>query len=103
MESILAGFEDSMDEFEFNDEYDIAVDELARYEYPVTLTAHNSNWRGQTGTSEATSPDDVMFKLSSFNGTYQLLDVEGELEFRVWTHDRPTGFTVTIEELVEEE
>ena len=68
-------------------------------QFPVLLTAHNSDWRGQTGTATADTPEEALQKVYSFDGTVELKKKEDELYFMVWTHDVPTGFRITIKEL----
>lgn len=100
MENILAEFRSyDMDEIEYEAEYELAKAALGTLDYPILLIAHNSNWKGQSGVAEASDPDDLLYKVASFDGTSHLIDEDDHMYFRVWTHDRPTGFTVTIEEI----
>lgn len=90
---------------EINEEEDFnyAIEQLDVFMYPVLLTAHNSNWRGQTGTAEASSPEEALRKALSFDGTTQIhYDPEEEQPyFMVYSHDVPTGFSITIEDIGE--
>ena len=56
------------DEYDFDDftqnlEYELFEHKI---EFPITLEAVASNWRGQTGYAEAESQSDLMNKISSF-------------------------------------
>lgn len=97
---ILAQFDDSMEEWEITDNWENASIYLDdNFNYPVLLTAHKSNWRGQTGTATAKDAEDVISKVASFNGNVDLVKDNEEIYFKVWTHDVPTGFIVTIGEI----
>jgi len=78
----------------FRDEVEMFI---GRRSFPCRLIAINSNWRGETGYAEATDFDDIMAKLVSFDSSfYELHKVGNGYEFRLATHDRPTGFTMQI-------
>ena len=60
------------DEYDFDDftqnlEYELLEHKI---EFPITLEAIASNWRGQTGYAEAESQSDLMSKISSFDPSY---------------------------------
>ena len=60
------------DEYDFDDftqnlEYELSEHKI---EFPVTLEAVASNWRGQTGYAEAKNQSDLIDKISSFNPSY---------------------------------
>ena len=60
------------DEYDFDDftqnlEYELSEHKI---EFPVTLEAVASNWRGQTGYAEAESQSDLIDKISSFDPSY---------------------------------
>jgi len=68
--------------------------------FPITLIAERSNWRGETGYAEATDIEDLLQKITSFGSTYyELYKENGNYEFRLATHDVPTGFTIQIQEI----
>ena len=60
------------DEYDFDDFIQNLEYELFEYkiEFPVTLEAVASNWRGQTGYAEAENQSDLMNKISSFDPSY---------------------------------
>ena len=51
------------DDFNQNLEYELFEHKI---EFPITLEAVASNWRGQTGYAEAESQSDLINKISSF-------------------------------------
>ena len=60
------------DEYDFDDftqnlEYELFEHKI---EFPITLEAVASNWRGQTGYAEAESQSDLINKISSFDPSY---------------------------------
>ena len=55
------------DDFTQNLEYELFEHKI---EFPVTLEAVASNWRGQTGYAEAKNQRDLMSKISSFDPSY---------------------------------
>ena len=68
--------------------------------FPLQLIAVNSNWRGQTGYAEVNSVADIIDKLTSFDSSYyELHKIGNSYEFRLATHDVPTGFTIQIRSL----
>lgn len=76
------------------------TDALENRKFPLRLIALNSNWRGQTGYAEVESVDDIISKLTSFDSSYyELHKIGNSYEFRLSTHDVPTGFTVQIRSL----
>jgi hypothetical protein len=100
---------DTYDEYNDHDyDYDMrwedfrrqVEDALENRKFPLQLIALNSNWRGQTGYAEAESVDDIINKLTSFDSSYyKLHKIGNSYEFRLSTHDVPTGFTVQIRSL----
>ncbi len=71
---------------------------FADRKFPIKLTAHSSNWRGDTGYAIVEDVDDIISKLASFNSTYYKLERGrgGSLTFSLATHDVPTGFQITV-------
>ena len=60
------------DEYDFDDftqnlEYELFEHKI---EFPITLEAVASNWRGQTGYAEAENQSDLISKISSFDPSY---------------------------------
>ena len=55
------------DDFTQNLEYELFQHKI---EFPVTLEAVASNWRGQTGYAEAKNQSDLISKISSFEPSY---------------------------------
>lgn len=100
----------NINNYEENDSfYDMQIEDLAcildsKINYPVKLTAVASNWRGQTGVTEAFDYEELLNKISSFDSSnIELKEDEDGLYFRLHTHDVPTGFNVYIEELYDED
>ena len=60
------------DEYDFDDFTQNLEYVLFEYkiEFPITLEAVASNWRGQTGYAEAENQSDLMSKISSFDPSY---------------------------------
>ena len=60
------------DDYDFDDFTQNLEYELLEYkiEFPVTLEAVASNWRGQTGYAEAKNQSDLIDKISSFDPSY---------------------------------
>ena len=60
------------DEYDFDDFTQNLEYVLFEYkiEFPITLEAVASNWRGQTGYAEAENQSDLMNKISSFDPSY---------------------------------
>ena len=100
------------DEYDFDDftqnlEYELSEHKI---EFPVTLEAVASNWRGQTGYAEAESQSDLMNKISSFDPGYVelFINTSGSQEqeivnedsyplyFTIYTHDVPMGFRMNL-------
>ena len=96
------------DEYDFDDftqnlEYELSEHKI---EFPVTLEAVASNWRGQTGYAEAESQSDLMSKILSFDPSYFKLCIIQEPEvinedsyplyFKIYTHDVPMGFRMNL-------
>jgi hypothetical protein len=106
---LVAVYDESDDRTEDEEYIDSAVwddfKENIRYylgerKFPLQLIALNSNWQGQTGYAEAESVDDIISKLGSFDSSYyELHKIGNSYEFRLATHDVPTGFTVQIRSL----
>ena len=96
------------DEYDFDDFTQNLEYVLFEYkiEFPITLEAVASNWRGQTGYAEAESQSDLMNKISSFDPSYVELCVIQEPEmdnedlyplyFKIYTHDVPMGFRMNL-------
>lgn len=81
---------------DFKDNVSVELDGL---DYPVTLEAQNSNWRGQTGYAEAEDFDQLISKVCSFDsGFIEFHKDEDEYYFKLATHDRPTGFCIYIKQ-----
>ena len=73
---------------------------LGERKFPLKLIAVNSNWLGQTGYAEAESVPDLLDKITSFESSfYELHKIGNSYEFRLATHDVPTGFTIQIRSL----
>ena len=91
------------DDFTQNLEYELSEHKI---EFPVTLEAVASNWRGQTGYAEANSQSDLIDKISSFDPSYVELYIIQEPEvinedlyplyFKIYTHDVPMGFIMNL-------
>ena len=80
------------DDFKVNTET-----ELDNLSYPVTLEARNSNWRGQTGYTEAEDFKQLIQKVASFDSSFvELHKEDDEYYFKLATHDVPTGFCIYI-------
>ena len=60
------------DEYDFDDFTQNLEHELFEHkiEFPITLEAVASNWRGQTGYAEAENQSDLISKISSFDPGY---------------------------------
>ena len=96
------------DEYDFDDFTQNLEYVLSEYkiEFPVTLEAVASNWRGQTGYAEAENQSDLINKISSFDPSYVKLCVIQEpgvvdedlypLYFKIYTHDVPMGFRMNL-------
>jgi poly-D-alanine transfer protein DltD len=99
------GMYDTQEEFDEDMNYlESTLDKL--FPDTVLLTASNSNWRGQTGTAEATGAEQIVSKVHSFgpdNGFDFKHDDEDGYYFRLATHDVPMGFNIYIEELPNED
>lgn len=64
---------------------------------PYTLEAVHSNWRSQTGYTEAENVDELVSKIFSFGNTWVALHREGQqLYISTASHDVPTGFRINI-------
>ena len=91
------------DDFTQNLEYELSEHKI---EFPITLEAVASNWRGQTGYAEAENQSDLMNKISSFDPSYVELCIIQEPEvvnedsyplyFKIYTHDVPMGFRMNL-------
>jgi len=69
-------------------------------DYPVLLTAENSDWRGRTGTKEVESINELIHTIFSFGNSDTFLRVNDQgLYIRTASHDVPIGFNIYIEEL----
>ena len=70
------------DEYDFDDFTQNLEYVLFEYkiEFPITLEAVASNWRGQTGYAEAENQSDLMSKISSFDQSYVELCIIQEPE-----------------------
>ena len=105
------------DEYDFDDftqnlEYELSEHKI---EFPITLEAVASNWRGQTGYAEAESQSDLIDKISSFDPGYVELCIDTSsleepeivdedsypLYFTIYTHDVPMGFRMNLIKLGE--
>ena len=81
----------------WGDFWDNVKEELDELEYPLTLEAKNSNWRGQTGYAEVNDFDQLVDKVCSFDsGFIEFHKNEDEYYFKLATHDVPTGFCIYI-------
>ena len=101
------------DEYDFDDFTQNLEYVLFEYkiEFPITLEAVASNWRGQTGYAEAESQSDLIDKISSFDPSYVELCIIQEPEvvdedsyplyFTIYTHDVPMGFRMNLIKLGE--
>ena len=81
-----------------------------KIEFPTTLEAVASNWRGQTGYAEAKNQSDLINKISSFDPSYVELCINTSnlqepevgdnelypLYFIIYTHDVPMGFRMNL-------
>ena len=100
------------DEYDFDDftqnlEYELFEHKI---EFPITLEAVASNWRGQTGYAEAENQSDLINKISSFDPSYVELCINTSnlqepeivdkdlypLYFKIYTHDVPMGFRMNL-------
>ena len=94
------------DDFTQNLEYELFEHKI---EFPITLEAVASNWRGQTGYAEAKNQSDLINKISSFDPSYvelcinisdlQETEVDNDLYplyFKIYTHDVPMGFRMNL-------
>ena len=105
------------DEYDFDDftqnlEYELFEHKI---EFPITLEAVASNWRGQTGYAEAENQSDLINKISSFDPSYVELCINTSnlqepeivdedlypLYFKIYTHDVPMGFRMNLKKLGE--
>jgi hypothetical protein len=93
-------YEDNEDlSYTWNDFKDNVSVELDGLDYPVTLEAQNSNWRGQTGYAEAEDFDQLINKVCSFDSSFiEFHKEEDEYYFKLATHDVPTGFCIYIKQ-----
>lgn len=83
----------------WGDFWDNVKCELDSLQYPITLEAQNSNWRGQTGYAEAEDFDQLINKICSFNsGFIEFHKDDDEYYFKLATHDVPTGFRIYIKQ-----
>ena len=64
---LIGSDEYDFDYFNQNLEYELFEHKI---EFPVTLEAVASNWRGQTGYAEAENQSDLISKISSFDPSY---------------------------------
>ena len=99
--------ENDFDDFTQNLEYELFEHKI---EFPITLEAVASNWRGQTGYAEAESQSDLINKISSFDPSYVKLCINTSnlqepevvdkdlypLYFKIYTHDVPMGFRMNL-------
>ena len=99
--------ENDFDDFTQNLEYELFEHKI---EFPITLEAVASNWRGQTGYAEAKNQSDLMSKISSFDPSYaelyintsdlqepEIVDEDSyPLYFKIYTHDVPMGFIMNL-------
>ena len=70
---------------------------LGNRKFPLHLIAHNSNWRGQTGTAKVQDVEDMVQKCFSFDNNWlQLHKVGNKFYFTTANHDCPTGFTIDL-------
>ena len=102
---IIANINYYGEEYEVEDAQEYMKEQLVElFNFPVLLTAVNSNWRGETGLAEANNEDEVLDKVSSFESNEITLKHHKEegYYFRLATHDRPMGFNVYIEEIEDE-
>ena len=105
------------DEYDFDDftqnlEYELFEHKI---EFPITLEAVASNWRGQTGYAEAESQSDLINKILSFDPSYVKLCINTSnlqepevtdkdlypLYFKIYTRDVPMGFRMNLIKLRE--
>ena len=96
------------DEYDFDDFTQNLKYELSEHkiEFPITLEAVASNWRGQTGYAEAENQSDLINKILSFDPSYVELCIIQEpvivnedsypLYFTIYTHDVPMGFKMNL-------
>lgn len=94
--------EDSQDQYDWMwEDFKVQIQHaLKGKKFPLQLIAVNSNWRGQTGYAQVDSVQDILSKLAGFDSTfYELYKVGNTFEFRLASHDRPTGFTVLLRSL----
>lgn len=94
------------EEYEFEDAQEYMKEQLIDlFNFPVLLTAENSNWRGQTGTATADSASEALEKVYSFDSDEIVLkhDEDDGYYFRLATHDRPMGFNIYIKEVENED
>ena len=106
---LVASYDESfLEDSDSQDEQDWMCDDftdqvrhaLKDKSFPLQLIAINSNWRGQTGYAEVDSIDDILRKLTSFDSSfYELHKIGNSFEFRLSSHDVPTGFTVLLRSL----
>lgn len=100
---ILYSYEDQDDTEDSPYAWDDFIDntrfELDGLDYPITLEAQNSNWRGQTGYAEAKDFNQLMSKVCSFDsGFIEFHKDDDEYYFKLATHDVPTGFCIYIKQ-----
>jgi len=103
---LIAMYDSDTDDndFELQDFKSEIENELKDFKFPTILEAQNSNWRGQTGYTEAENIDETIRKVSSFNSSFiEFHKEDNEYFFRLATHDRPTGFNIYLKEVPDNE
>lgn len=94
---LIAEYQEYQDEFEWDLFVEIIEDTFRDRKFPVNLIAENSNWKGQTGYAEAKNINELISKIVSFDSDcYELHKIGHALQFKLVTHDVPTGFWIKV-------
>lgn len=97
-EYLEPGYQDNVDQIYWDDfEYETKI-AFSKRKFPLVLVARSSNWRGQDGYAKCDNVEEVISKVTSFDGSYINLyrGRGGSLWFTTATHDVPTGFTIEV-------
>ena len=87
------------EEHEYETALGAVADALDELEYPVTLQAVKSNWRGKTGYAQVESFTELISKCFSFDNDELTLKFNEETDrycFSTASHDVPMGFVINI-------
>jgi hypothetical protein len=91
-------FEYEPDNYEYYDDDDYFYEALSEiFDFPVSLVAQGSDWRGNDGYTDADTPKELISKCMGFGNEYLSLRKSDEgYYFKTSSHDVPTGFNIYI-------